>query len=441
MSGGIPKPVANADRDYFRFRMSPKFLPDGKHFLYTGVGTNPADSGVYFASLDGKEDRLILKEPSRVVYASGYLLYSRSTELTAQVFDPDRGQLKGEARRLIEGVRSEDPFGGVFTVSGNGMLAYQPGDEESGRTLVLFDMSGKNLGAIGGAAVYYDLRLSPDGQRLAFAMGAQNSDIWVHELARGARMRLTFDPDTDKGVPVWSPDGTRILFGTLRGGKARVGIYEKASNGSGSEELLLAADPSDPEVWATDWSRDGRFVIFCRGDLFSRARSDIWILPLVGDRKPRLLVRTPVAAYDGQFSPDERWIAYTSKESGQDEVYVMPFDATRFLDTGKTTAETSPRDRWEVSTDGGQFPKWRADGKEIFYVTTGGKIMVVEVNGAANHFEVGKPHLLFRTTLSAATPPYDVSADGKRIVINTPGGESNTALRVVINWTTLLNNR
>ena len=438
MSGRAPKPVAIADWDKFRFQMSPKFLPDGKHFLYTGVGTNPATSGIYFASLDGKENRLILREPSRVMYASGYLLYSRGTELIAQAFDPDRGQLKGEPRRLIEGVRNEDPYGGVFSVSGNGVLAYQPGEETSGRRLALFDSAGKSLGAIGGPAVYYDLRLSPDGRRLAFAMGAQNSDIWVDDLARGARMRLTFDPDTDKGAPVWSPDETRILFGTLRGGKARVGIYEKASNGAGSEKLLLAADPADPEVWATDWSHDGRFIIFCHGDLFSRSRSDIWILPLIGDRKPRLLVRTPVAAYDAQFSPDERWVAFTSGESGQDEVYVMPFDATRFLNPETAAASSAPGDRWEVSTDGGHFPKWRADGKEIFYVTASGKIMAVEVNGAANHFEVGKPRLLFRTTLSAATPPYDVSSDGKRIVVNTPGEEGNTSLRVVLNWTTLL---
>jgi eukaryotic-like serine/threonine-protein kinase len=441
ISGGVPRPVTTMDRSKFRLLMSPQFLPDGKHFLYTAVGTNPATSGIYFASLDGRENQLILRTTDRFICASGYLLYSRGSELTAQAFDPDRGQLIGEPRRLIEGVRNEDPYGGVFSVSENGVLAYQPGEDTSGRKLVMFDLAGKGLGAVGGTAVYYDLRFSPDGRRLAFAMGAQNSDIWVDDLAREARMRLTFDPDTDKGAPVWSPDGTRILFSTLRSGKARVGIYEKASNGAGSEELLLAADPADPEVWATDWSRDGRFVIFCRGDLYARAHSDIWILPLVGDRKPRLLVRTPVAAYDGQFSPDERWIAYTSRESGQDEIYVIPFDASRFLNTDKAAADTAPGGRWEVSTDGGAFPKWRADGKEIFYVTTGGKIMAAEVNGTVNHFEVGKPRLLFRTTLSAATPPYDVSSDGKRIVINTPGEEGNISLRVVVNWKTLLKNQ
>ena len=438
ISGGVPKPVTTMDRSKFRLLMSPQFLPDGKHFLYTAVGTNPATSGIYFASLDGREDQLILRTTDRFIYASGYLLYSRGSELTAQAFDPDRGRLKGEPRRLIEGVRNEDPYGGVFSVSENGVLAYQPGEDTSGRKLVMFDLAGKGLGAVGGTAVYYDLRFSPDGRRLAFAMGAQNSDIWVDDLAREARMRLTFDPDTDKGAPVWSPDGTRVLFSTLRGGKAAVGIYEKASNGAGSEELLLAAAPADPEVWATDWSRDGRFVIFCRGDLYARAHSDIWVLPLVGDRKPRLLVRTPVAAYDGQFSPDERWIAYTSRESGQDEIYVIPFDASKFLNTDKAAADTARGGRWEVSTDGGAFPKWRADGKEIFYVTTGGKIMAAEVNGTGNHFEVGRPRLLFRTTLSAATPPYDVSSDGKRIVINTPGEEGNISLRVVVNWTTLL---
>jgi eukaryotic-like serine/threonine-protein kinase len=434
-SGGTPMPVTTLDASKFGSHFWPQFLPDEKHFLYVAVGPDPASTAVYFASLDSKENRPVLRTTSnRAVYASGYLLYSRGTELTAQAFDPDRGQLKGEPSQVVQGVHNEVPYGGVFAVSGNGLLAYQPGEESAGK-LTWFDRAGKRLGATGGAATYYDVRLSPDGRRLAFAMGDPNSEIWVDELARGVRMRLTFDPATDKGVPVWSPDGTQILFATLQGGKARLGIYQKASSGAGAEELLLPSDSADTEVYATDWSRDGRFILYSRGDMFNRTRGDIRILPLVGDRKPRLFLQTPVAAYDGQFSPDGRWIAYTSKESGRDEVYVMPFDAAKFLRTGPEPAKAGPTDRWQVSNDGGGFPRWRGDGKELLYLAPGGRIMAAEVNGRGANFEVGTPRVLFSAATTTAMPPYDVSPDGTRFVINTSGEDENLALRLVVNWT------
>jgi len=440
-SGGTPTPVTTLDLSKLSLEAWPQFLPDDRHFLYGAAGSDPASTGLYFASLDGKESRMILRTESRVRYASGFLLYSFGTALLAQAFDPDRGQLKGEPRQLMRGVRNVSGYGGVFGVSGNGLLAYQPGGETGGRELAWFDRAGKRLGAIGGAATYFDVGLSPDGRRLAFAMGSGNSEIWVDELARGVRMRLTIDPNTDKGAPIWSPDGSRILFATIRGGKARVGIYQKASNGTGSEELLLPSDSEDADVWATDWSRDGRFIIYSRGDLYNRTSGEIWVLPLAGDRKPSLFLQTPGAAYDAQFSPDGRWVAYTSKESGHDEVYVVPFGPDKFLRTSAALTNTGPGGRWQVSTDGGSFPKWRGDGKELFYLAPGGKIMAAEVNGRGNNFEVGTLHPLFSATLTSATPPYDVAPDGKRFVINTTGEGENPPLTLVTNWTARLQGR
>jgi eukaryotic-like serine/threonine-protein kinase len=168
---------------------------------------------------------------------------------------------------------------------------------------------GKETSVIGEAGTYFDVRLSADETKLAFASGA-TSDIWVDELARGVRMCLTIDPGSDHGHPVWSPDGSRILFGAFQG-KVRAGIYQKPSNGAGSEELLLPAETPDPQVWPTSWSRDGKFILYSRGDLLSTVtHAEMWVLPLAGDRKPRLFVKTPAAAYDGEFSPDARWCLY-----------------------------------------------------------------------------------------------------------------------------------
>ena len=278
------------------------------------------------------------------------------------------------------------------------MLIYQAGGSGGERRLTWFDRTGKELGVIGEAGTYYDLRLSPDGAKLAFSAGDPNSDIWVDELARGVRMRLTNDPGTDNGIPVWSPDGSRILFGALAG-KARLGIYQKPSNGAGGEELLLPAETSDPQIWPTSWSRDGKFILYSRGDLFGLTHAEIWVLPLAGDRKPRLFVKTPVAAYDGQFSPDDRWVAYTSKESGREEVYVVPFDATKVLNTGPGSV-TSPGGKWQISPSGGRVPRWRRDGKEIFYLAPDNQMMAAEVEARGNSFEARKAQPLFRAAVA-----------------------------------------
>src|SRR5262249_368982 len=157
------------------------------------------------------------------------------------------------------------------------------------------------------------------------------SEMWIDDLDRKVRMRLTFDPETDNGIPVWSPDGRTLLFSTLRGSKVGVGIFKKASDGSGNLEMLLPTDRPDREAWAEDWSRDGRFVLFSRGRMFNRVDAEIWVLPMTGERKPILLVHAAASVYDAKFSPDGRWVAYTSRESGRNEIYVMTFDAAKVL--------------------------------------------------------------------------------------------------------------
>jgi eukaryotic-like serine/threonine-protein kinase len=433
-SGGAPGTVIVKDASKYSVYAWPKFLPDGKHFLYLAGAADPALEGTYFASLDGKENRLLLRQFSRATYASGFLLYLRNSTLMAQTFDPERGELKGDAHPVAERVL-EGLIVGFFDASENGVLIYQQSvGRAGGRRMRWLDRAGKELDFIGEAGAYCDVRLSPDGRKLAFNAGDPNSEIWVSDLSRGVRMRLTIDPDTDHGVPVWSPDGSRILFGVV-GGKARKGIYQKPSNGAGGEELLLASETSDTSTFPTSWSSDGRFVLFVRGDPGSPStQDDIWVLPLAGDRKPRLLVQTQAAAYDGQFSPDARWVAYTSRGSGREEVYVVPFEAAKVLNTGPGSANASAGGKWLISTSGGHCPRWRRDGKEIFYFSPDNKMMAVGIEVRDNSIEPQTPRALFTAVLAEFFSPYDVTPDGSKFVINTPNVQ-NAPLTLVVNWT------
>jgi len=251
-------------------------------------------------------------------------------------------------------------------------------------------------------------------------------------MARAVRMRLTIDPDTDHGIPVWSPDGGRIVFGALQG-KARLGIYQKPSNGAGAEELLLPSEKKDAQIWPTSWSRDGRFILYTRGAI-TLSQADIWVLPLEGNRKPRLFVQAPAAAYDGQFSPDGRWVAYTSRESGRGEIYVVPFDAAKVLNTGPGSASSSGGGKWQISASGGRCPRWRRDGKEIFYLSPTNQMMAEEVAENGNSIVVRTAQALFRSAAPDSFAPYDVTPDGKKFVINTLR-EGNSPLTLMVNWT------
>ena len=261
--------------------------------------------------------------------------------------------------RLHNGLSPSEYWGcGLFDVSQNGLLVYYRGGSsmpEKSR-MSWFDRAGKQLHA-SEEGDYNQMRFSPDGGRLAFS-DFSSIGIWVEELARGVRMRVTAG---DSDAPVWAPDGSRILFGIFRD-KRQLGIYQKNSDGTGDEEMLFAAKTSVPMTFPTSWSRDGRFILFVRGSAFG-IKQDLWILPLTGDRKPRLFVQS---AFDGQFSPDDRWVAYTSPESGSEEIYVVPFEATKALSATPGTA-ISLGGKWQISHSGGAIARWRGDGKEIFY--------------------------------------------------------------------------
>ena len=280
-----------------------------------------------------------------------------------------------------------------------------------------FDRSGKELGAVNPAGDVKDMRLSPDGKRAAIqiTINAFNADIWLVDLERNTPTRFTFSPAIEDD-PVWSPDGSRVLFTSERGGPRD--IYQKLSSGAGSEELLLK---SEVVKETQDWSSDGRFILFEIND--PNNQSDLWVLPLFGDKQPFPFLATEFSEYQGRFSPDGRWVAYVSNESGKQEVYVQSFPASG----GK----------WQISTDGGAQPVWRHDGRELFYINPDRKLMSVEIKTGAT-FEAGVPKMLFETRVDAyaSNNRYAVSPDGQRFLINVPvEAQSSSAITVVLNWT------
>lgn len=433
-AGGSAALVVPRSAQYSGF-LAPTVLPDGKHFLYRAVNTG-FQGDLFWASIDGKENHLLLRGTGHAEYASGHLLYARGASLVAQPFEPETGQLTGAEHVIVEQVQ-QGLFTALFSVSQNGMLIYEPASRAPAETqLAWYDRSGKRLASIGVPGFYPDLRLSPDARRLASSVGAPRSEMWVDDLDRGVRMRLTFDPDTDNGIPVWSPDGSILLFSTLLGSKAGVGIFKKPSNGSGNLEMLLPSDRPDREAWATDWSRDGRFVLFSRGGMVNSSDADIWVLPMIGEKKPTVLVHAAATASDAQFSPDGRWVAYTSRESGRNEVYVVSFDAAKVLNGAAGNAAGG---KWLVSAGGGYVPRWRRDGKELFYIEPGGNIMMaVEVDGKGASFNVGRSQRLFVAPVNPIGGTYDVTPDGQKFVMGAPPEEDEPPLVLMQNWTARL---
>ncbi|MBI3047872.1 MAG: PD40 domain-containing protein [Acidobacteria bacterium] len=439
-SGGTPTPVTTVDRKNGETQhWDPFFLPNGRHFLYLAIGssTSPASAnGIYVASLDSTERRLLVPGGSNAMYARGHLFYLQQQMLRAQPFDPERLEFAGEAVTIAEQVVTGGGSGirGAFTVSETGILLYQTGAAEIGGNadplsqLVWFDRSGKRLGTIGEPARFRDAELAPDGRRVAvnlFDTVRRTRDVWLVDAARGLRTRFTFDP-RNEGTPVWAPDGTRLVF------NAEGNLYLKASSGAGDQEELLADNRSKS---ANDWSSDGRFIVFSVFE--SGGGADLWLLPLFGDRKPFPFLQTSFAEGLASFSPDGRWIAYVTNESGRNEVLVAPVPGH---DTsGTATAPPTPGDKWQVSTAGGSWPRWRRDGEEIFYLAADNKLMAAEVDGRGSAFAVGAVRPLFDMRGIAANfrAMYNVSPDGQRFLVVSPLEEptpSPTVLTLLVNW-------
>jgi eukaryotic-like serine/threonine-protein kinase len=427
-SGGTASPVTRIDVSGGEYGHTwPFFLPDGRHFLYVSYLARAPRledaSSVFLASLDSNERRLLFHARSNVAYvplsagaSQGHLLFWQSGALLARPFDAKYLRLTGEAFPVAEQVRFVGASGtAIFSASETGVLAYQSSPRGELSQLLWFDRSGKELESVGPAADYFHPRLSHDGRRIAVAIidpQTANSDIWIYDLGRRVSTRLTFGPGVNI-FPVWSPDDERIVFDSNR--KGFHDLYQRAASGTGQDELLLS---SATHKFPTDWSAVTGLIAF----FTTLPAADIWTLS-VSDRKATPFLATPFQEGSPQFSPDGRWIAYGSTESGTPEVFVQTFPASG----GK----------WQISTGGGFYPRWRRDGKELYYIAPDGELLAVEV-ATGSKFAAGKPKPLFRTRIKVFDIgyQYDVSPDGSRFLINTLDENAATSsITVVQNWT------
>ncbi len=421
-SGGTPRPVTRLDNTRADvLHRNPFFLPDGRHFLYVAVSAREGDTtaarALYVGSLDDGAEAApvqVLDAGTMAKYAQGQLLFTRDNVLMAQAFDVRSFTLTGEPTMIAEQLEPTGPLSAAFTVSENGILAYQAASGP-GSQLVWLDRQGRPQGVLGDPARYADLELSPDG-RLAIVSvldpGTNTRDLWMFDVDRGVRTRFTLDRGDDV-APIWSPDGTRVVFASNRQG--HFDLYEKTVSGIGPETTLLV---DDSEKYPTGWLPNGRGVLYWT---FDAEGTRLMQLSLASEDGPRPVLDIPVN--QGRLSPDGKWLAYYSAESGRFEVYVVPFPAAS--------------QRWAVSSAGGSLPRWTRDGREILFAGRDNRLMTVAVEPEGATLKVGIPRALFEARPVGPRSFFAVSPDGTRLLVNALQGESrSTAITVVQQWTT-----
>ncbi len=420
-SGGTPVLVTKPDPSQGQVSHRwPVFLPDGRHFLYLGCNfSGRLDKNMIFVgSLDSDEKKVIANASTNAIYADpGYLVYWRDNALVAQRFDLRSYSLAGEPRIVSDAVQyfPQTNFA-VFAVAGKTLVAQtSAGRSVSKSQLIWFDRRGKQVGTVGPPDLVANPKLSPDGRRVAVDQtdtDGRHVNVWIHELTSDATARLGFGPWLEQ-VTVWSPDGKQVLYTSNE--KLFFSLYLKNADGSGSAQNIM--DFGTPQQGPWDWSRDGKFLLV-------RKEHELWYMTMP-DRQARPLVQSQWLIRNAQFSPDEKFVAYSSSETGNWEVYVSPFPGFG--------------SKWQVSRGGGEEPRWRSDGKELFYLAPDGMLMAAEIKTNAG-FEAGSPSALFRThprqPISAMDFfSYDVTADGQKFLVNTKVDTSSSApLSVILNW-------
>jgi dipeptidyl aminopeptidase/acylaminoacyl peptidase len=402
--------------------VAPSFLPDGKRFLFTVTGP-PDSAGVYLGSLDAtRPTRLVpditpgLYLPAASASDDGFLVSLQGDNvLTARRLDLATQAVKGEPAIVASDV-------GYASISSSGLIAYRAGAGSGQRQLAWFDSRGAQIETVGAPDSISAFDLSPDGKNVAITVESSDSsegDLWILEIARGLKTRFTFAKGLDR-QPIWSPDGRWLAFVSSRSGRSE--LYRKAVDGAvGSEELVYTDDRAKQP---TSWSPDGKYLLFSAID--PKTKSDLWLLPMTGERKPIAFAQTEFAEVQGVFSPDGHWIAYVSDESGTADVYVAPFPGPG----GKRLISTR-----QAGLGQGGVPTWRPDGKEIFYIAPDRSLMAVSLTIKGTALEPGLPRMLFGPILAVGGRNYAVSRDGKRfLAVLRPGVRADVPITLVQNW-------
>jgi serine/threonine protein kinase len=421
-SGGTPVQITVPDKSLIEdSHRWPFFLPDGIHYLYSAIHLSGRRdlSSVYMGSLGSNEKRLVTKAGANAAYVAPYLLFYRDQTLFGQPFDTRKLEPTGEPIPILTDIQYWPRISeAVFAASGTGLLVAQKAGDSGASQLLWFDRKGQQIGIVLKPGIYGNISLSLNGKAVASDTtdpASQNTDVWTYDLENQSAKRLTFDPAIDS-TPIWSPDGSRMVFGSNRG--TNFDLYLKDTNGAQEEKPILQ---EGPDRFPTDWSRDGKYILYERG-------ADLWFIT-IPEFHPTQFLKASSTLKGGRFSPDGKWIAYSSNESGRWEVYVTSFPEAH----GK----------WQVSNAGGVEPKWRGDGKELFYLSSDSKMMAVPVKTSSN-FDPGTPMLLFqanpREMLATSEQfSYEVSQDGQKFLINTHLKTAMTPMSVVLNWSAKLN--
>ena len=420
-TGGEPTLVATPDAARGESFQLPQFLPDGRHFIVQVRSGTPGADYIATGSLDSKTVDRLTSATNNALYAPpGYLFYMDQSTLMARPFNAKALRFTGGAVPVAQNVGMyTSAFYGYFSVSPAGVLAYETVPAVSTNQMTWFNRTGQKLVVVGQSDLYSTPVLSPDGSKLAVAVGALGKhNIWVYDLKRGTGSRLTIS-SADDSNPEWSADGKRILFSSNRAGQ--YDIYQQAADGLGATETVFQS--KDQRKYLNDLTMDGRYASYDDGAV--HGRTQLWVVPLFGDRKPFAIIQGGgFDARSAMFSPNGRYVAYTSSETGRNEIYVQTFPQQ----TG----------RWQISASGGANPMWRRDGKELYFLSPDGKLMAVDLDTTGASFQAGIPKELFQTQLVPIwywRNIYAPSADGQRFLMLTPGSEAQAApITVVVNW-------
>ena len=414
----ITMPDASRGEDSHRW---PMFLPDQNHFLYlaANVSGKTEPDAIFVGAMNSNEKKFIINATGNATYvAPGYLLFYRDKTLFAQRFDVAKLELTGEAVPTVTDIAYLPRIvHAAYAVSDTGSLVAQSGSGVALSRLVWYGRKGDETGAASKPDVYSNIELAPDGKTVALDKTDEestNADIWTYDIQRDAMKRLTFNPAID-AMPIWSPDGTRILFTSSR--NQLFGLFVKNADGGQEEKLLDFDNPDKVDKYPYDWSRDGKYVLYTRG-------TELWVATL-SQLKARAFLAVPGTIRNARFSTDGKWVAYASNESGKFEIYVTSFPGAQ----GK----------WQVSSAGGTQPRWRGDTRELFYLAPDGKIMAVPL-GIGPNFDAGPPAALFQAharelVATSEQVSYDVTKDGQRFLINTQVKNADThPMSVILNW-------